>query len=376
MNKKMKSPYALVIFGIVLYAVLMNVSLIIGLIKGVWAVIFPVALGFTLAFILNVPMTGIQRLLTKMTARWKKKPPEKLLSVLSLILTIIIVALVVVLVIVMVIPSLVESVTGLYDTVMAKWPEWAAFLSKHNIDTTSLSQWLENLDIQSLFSQVSSGAGSLISSTVGAVSSLVSGVFNFFVAVILACYALLSKKQWCGQVKKLVTAYVKPRHAEFLIDTAAMTNRVFSRFMSGQCLEAVILGVLIFLALTVFSMPYAGLVGVLTALCAFIPYVGAFISCAIGALLVLLTAPEHILGFLIIYLVVQFIETQLIYPHVVGSSVGLSPMWTLVAVLIGGNLFGIIGMIFFIPLAAVCYTLLGKYTNKVLREKQNADTDA
>ena len=129
------------------------------------------------------------------------------------------------------------------------------------------------------------------------------------------------------------------------------------------------MAVLIFISFTIFKIPYASLIGILTAVCAFVPYVGAFISCFIGAFMVLLVNPSQVIIAIIIYLVIQFVETQLIYPHVVGTSVGLSPLLTLIAVLIGGSLFGLFGMIFFIPICAVLVTLISEYTNRVIHKK-------
>ncbi len=372
MKKSMKSYYLLVAFGIVLYAVLMNESLLAKVFTGLWTIVYPVAVGFILAFILNVPMAGFEKLLGKLSAKTKRPAKAQLIAVISLIFTILAVLLVVVLVIVLVIPSLAESVASLYNLIIKKWPEWASILTRYDIDTSRVTQWLESLDMKNLLSQVTSGAGSIISTTVGAVSTVVSSLISFSLSFVIACYVLLSKKTLARQATKLVNAFCRPRLARRILHTASLTRDTFARFLSGQCLEASILGILIFIALTIFGIPYSGLIGVLTAVCAFIPYIGAFISCAIGAFLVLLTAPDQVIWCIIIYLVVQFVENQFIYPHVVGSSVGLSPLWTLVAVLIGGNFMGILGMIFFIPVVAVFMELLSEFTNTALQKKQQA----
>ena len=148
-----------------------------------------------------------------------------------------------------------------------------------------------------------------------------------------------------------------------------MIRSTYTKFLTGQCVEACILGTLIFLSFTIFQLPYAVLVGVVTAICALVPYIGSFISCCLAVLLSLMVSPQKALITLIVYLVVQFIETQIIYPRVVGSSVGLSPMWTFLAVLLGGRMFGLLGMVLFIPLMSVIYTLLKEDVSKRLREK-------
>lgn len=369
MKKNMKDYYLLVAFGIVLYAVLMNATLLVKVFTGLWTIIYPVAVGFILAFILNVPMAGFEKLLGKLASKGKKPPKQQVIAIFSLILTILSVLLIVVLVIVLVIPSLIESVTSLYNLIISKWPELNAFLTKYDIDTSRITQWLESLDLQNLISKLTSGAGSIISTTVGAVSSVVSSLVSFSLSFVIACYVLLSKKALARQATKLVEAFCKPKLARRILHTASLTRDTFAKFISGQCVEACILGCLIFVALAVFGIPYSGLIGVLTAVCAFIPYIGAFISCAIGAFLVLLTAPDQVIWCIIIYLVVQFVENQFIYPHVVGNSVGLSPLWTLVAVLVGGNFMGVLGMIFFIPVVAVVMELMSEFTNATLQKK-------
>ena len=372
MDKKTKHYFLLVAFGIVLFAVLMNASLLTKAFGTLWRIVYPVVLAGIFAFMLNVPMGGIERWLGKCSAKWKRPLKQSPLLLISLLLTVISVLLVVALVFVLVIPAVAESVTSLYNLVMDRWPQWAKFLAGYGVDTSLITQWLDSLDLQKLISQVTSGAGNFITSTVGTVSNLVTGVGNVLIAFILACYMLLAKKDLARQSTKLVRAFLKPKYADLLLRTAKLTQSTYSKFLSGQCVEAVILGVLIFLTMTVFGIPYAGLVGVLTAFCAFIPYIGSFASCVVGAFLVLLTLPDKVILFIILTIVVQFIETQFIYPHVVGSSVGLSPLWTLVAVLIGGKLMGIVGMIFFIPLVSVFIALMREYTNKTLAQRKTA----
>ena len=170
----------------------------------------------------------------------------------------------------------------------------------------------------------------------------------------------------------MMDAHLAPRHASRIRHVAALATDTYSKFLSGQCLEACILGTLIFIAFSLFRLPYAGLIGFLTAVFAFVPYVGAFASCAIGAFLTLLASPGQAIICVIVYLAVQFVENQFIYPHVVGSSVGLSALWTLLAALVGGKLFGIVGIVFFIPIVAVLYELVRQWTNTRLAERMAA----
>ena len=175
------------------------------------------------------------------------------------------------------------------------------------------------------------------------------------------------------QCRRALYAYCKENVADRVCYIAKLAHSTYARFLSGQCVEVVILGVLIFVSLSAAGIPYAGLTAVLTAAFAFVPYIGAFLSCALGILFTLLADPDKALLCLIVYQAAQFVENQFIYPHVVGNSVGLSPFWTLLAVLIGGKLFGILGMIFFIPIMALISQLLQESISKRLRCRSESD---
>ena len=213
------------------------------------------------------------------------------------------------------------------------------------------------------------GLGSIATSVFAAARSTVSVVSSTVFAFVIAVYVLASKRVLGRQVNRMMDAHLAPRHASRIRHVAALATDTYSKFLSGQCLEACILGTLIFIAFSLFRLPYAGLIGFLTAVFAFVPYVGAFASCAIGAFLTLLASPGQAIICVIVYLAVQFVENQFIYPHVVGSSVGLSALWTLIAALVGGKLFGIVGIVFFIPIVAVLYELVRQWTNTRLAER-------
>ena len=370
MEKKASRPFKLVAFGVILYAVLMNLGSVIGFVKNTSDLVLPAILGFALAFIMNVPMRGYENLLLRLTKNCKRPLKSGVLTGLSLLLTIVSVLLVISLVFVMLIPELVSSAVSLYELVLDSWPDWVVFFQQYDIDISWITEWFESLNISQLLEQVLSGAGSLITSAVGVVSSTVSMIGNTVIAIIIAVYTLLGKRELARHSKKLIQAHCSERIGTFLLHLGDLICATFTKFLTGQCLEACILGMLIILVFTVLGIPYASLIGVLAAVFAFLPYVGSFLACVLGMFLVLLAQPSKVLICLIAYLVVQFVETQLIYPHVVGTSVGLSPLWTLIAVLVGGKLMGLFGMIFFIPLTAVLVTLLKEYTNYKLTKKQ------
>lgn len=215
-----------------------------------------------------------------------------------------------------------------------------------------------------------SGAGLIIDKVAGTAASTISVVTTVAISLVVMFYILISRKDLERQCTKALYAYLKKEVADRIIYIACLIRSTYTKFLSGQFVEAFILGFLMFIAFLIFRIPYAGLVATLTGICSFIPYVGAFFSCGVGVLLTLILDPKKAIMCLIVYQVVQFIENQFIYPHVVGNSVGLSPLWTLVAVLIGGKLFGLVGMIFFIPMVAVIYTLLRDDVYGRLRNKK------
>ncbi len=367
MQKNLKKPLILIAFGVALYAALMNLGTVMTWFTKLYGLISPVAFGFVFAFVLNVPMRALERLLSKLYK--KKEPNKKLVRLTSLVLTLLAVLLVIALVFTMLIPELISSVVSLYELVTEKLPEWTKLLASYDIDTKGLTAWFNSLDLKNLVSRVTSSAGTVLTSAFNIASSAVSGVASFFISVVIAIYALLSKDELCAHATKLLSAYARPTVTRRITRACKMINETYQKFLSGQCVEAVILGVLIFIAFSIFRIPYASLTAVLSAVLAFVPYIGSFAACVIGAFLVLLVNPSQVILCVIVYFVVQFIENQFIYPYVVGNSVGLSALWTIIAVFVGGKLMGVIGMIFFIPLTAVFVNLLRERTNRVLNDK-------
>lgn len=379
MDKKLKNSLTVVAFGVLLFAAVTNISAVWSFIKGIMSLALPLLIGFIAAFVLNVPMSGFERFFERSFAGKKRAPGKKLIRVASLLLTLACVALVIVLVCTLVIPELVSSVKSLYDLVVERWPTWIAavesFFEKQNIDVDWIGDKLGDLDIPKMVENVLSGTGSVISSAFTLFSSALSSISTIAIGAVLSIYALMCKDSLAAGCTKLMRAYFRDPATDYILHVSRLMNSTFSKFLSGQCVEACILGMLISIAFSIAAIPYASLTGVLTAVCAFIPYLGAFISCAVGALLVLLVEPGKFLLCIIVYLCVQFVENQFIYPHVVGTSVGLGAMWTLIAVILGGKLMGLFGMIFFIPLLAVVMALVNEHVDKVLSKKRAKKAD-
>ena len=329
----------------------MNLNDVAGFFRTFTGIFSPVFSGLLLAFILSVPKLGIARRLTGVFPRLK----EKTVDALSLMTC---VAVLVCLLCVLAIPQLTASVKSIAVLVRANWPNWAILLNSYGIDTTELTKLAASFNWKMAVEKLFTGAGVVIGSVVDLAGSTVTVTVNAVFAIVIMFYVLLGRRELGRQCRSFLCAYFKKPTAERICHVAKLTHDTYTKFFSGQCIEVLILGTMVFLAFSAFRIPYAALTAVLTAAFAFVPYIGAFASCLIGVLLTLMAVPEKAILCFIVYQMVQFIENQFIYPHVVGSSVGLSPLWTLLAALLGGKLFGIIGIVFFIPLAAVIAQLL------------------
>lgn len=371
MEKRMKQNLLVVIIGVGLFAVLMNLSVVLRFMERIVGLILPIIIGGILALFVNVPMTGIEKRLRQILGKRKKEYSDKFYRGASFMLTLVCIVLVLTLVFTLLIPELVSSVKGLYLLVEARLPEWIDYLESLDPEAEWLEEMLEGINLEKIMQSFGSGVNLFFASVVSTVSSAASTIITAAFGLITGIYITLGKERVCRHARKLVCAYLKPGWAEYILHISRTFSRSFANFLSGQCGEAVILGMLMFLAFTIFKLPYGSLVGVLTAVCAIIPYIGAFISGAVSVILALLISPTLAIRCLIVYLIVQFIENQLIYPRVVGGSVGLPPLYTLIAAMIGGKLFGIMGIIFFIPIMAVVVELVKEDAGKRLLRQGN-----
>lgn len=362
MDKTFKRQLLLVAFGVTLLALLDHFGSVLSFAAHCVELLGPVLAGLVLAFVFSIPMLGIAR---RISARFPSLG-ERRVDLISLVLTLLLVAAAIALVCVLAIPQLASSVKSAVDLLRARWPDWAALLQQYGVDTAALTEQLALLDWKTALSKALSGAGLVIGSVVSFAGSTVSRLFNAAVSLVIMFYVLTGRRELGRQSARFLRACCGEKAAQRIFHIARAAHDTYARFLSGQCVEVLFLGVMIFLAFTLFSIPYAALTAVLTALLAFIPYIGAFVSCAVGVVLTLLAAPEKALLCFLVYQAVQFVENQFIYPHVVGGSVGLSPFWTLLAVLLGGNLFGVPGILFFIPFTALIAQLLGEHTERRL----------
>lgn len=370
MEPKTKQYLLVTVVGVTLFVALLRLSTVLAFAAELVDLVLPILAGGILALFINVPMSGLEKRLKRLFRKARKQPSDKAIHLISFSVTLLGVVLVLVLALTLLIPELVQSFHSLYLQIEANIPRWTAYLSAQNADTGWLMSWLEGINWEQLLHKITAGIDTVLINAVSAVSATVNIAVTASFALIISIYMSLGSESLCRHARTLVCAYLKPNHAAGLLKFCRAFRQSFANFLTGQCSEAVILGVLMTLAFSVFRIPYGSLVGMLTAICAIIPYVGALISCVVSVFLVLLVDPVLAVRCLIVYLAVQFIENQFIYPRVVGKSVGLSPLYTLVAAMIGGKLFGIIGIIFFIPLTAVILELVKEDACRRLRAKE------
>lgn len=373
-TKSMKPFFILIAFAVLLFWALENIKFLTSILSAGFSIFAPFILGSCIAFILNVPMKKIEKFIFP-------KPNKKQMKFkrpVSLILTLLLFVFVIAVVFGLVIPELSNSFTTLTDSVVQFLQifeqQHPAFLDEF-AEYLPSSQELANINweevAQKLFSVIGSGAGSLINTTVNAASRIFSAVLTFFIAFVFSIYILLQKENLGRQFKKLIYAFIPKAKADYFFYIANLSNKTFSNFLSGQCTEAVILGTVFFIAMTIFRFPYALMVSVLISVTALIPIFGAFIGCFVGAFMILMTDGFiKTIWFIVMFLILQQLEGNLIYPKVVGNSVGLPSIWVFAAVSIGGSAFGVVGMLVFIPLCSVLYSLLRESVNRRIKSKQ------
>lgn len=376
LNKEnLKKIRGLIVFTVILLIALWNYSLILDVLGQGVGIVYPFLLGGAIAFVINVPMSFFEEKLFQNQMMKNKKVAQRLARPISLIITLIVVVSVIGLVVFGVLPKLGDTFISIgkgIQSFMPKAQSWAEEIFHNNKE---IKEWLDSLtlDWDKIINEVvkffTSGASSVLGSTFVVARRIASGIATFVIAFVFACYILLQKEKLNIQIRKVMYAYMKEDLVKKVLDVCSLSYRTFSNFLTGQCLEAVILGTMFVICMGILQMPYAMLIGVLIAFTALIPIFGAFIGCVVGAFLILTVAPMKALVFVIMFLILQQIEGNLIYPRVVGSSVGLPSIWVLAAVSIGASLMGIVGMLVFIPIVSVLYALLRRDVYEHLEKK-------
>ena len=329
------------------------------LMKTLIAAILPLIIGLIIAYPINILMSFYERNLLKKS---KKPNAPKVRQTLGFLLSILTVTATLALVICLVVPQLTECVKLL----IAKLPRLFSLavekINSWNFTPEKLSSYLSTIDWQSkvseLIDKASSGMGNVITVIIATLTSVVSGIATVILAIIFAIYLLLSKDKLIAQVKLLSKRYLPQKFLDKADYVLSIANDSFKKFIVAQCTEAIILGVLVTVGMLIFRFPYAPMIGAVSAVCAFVPVVGAFVAGGIGFVLILTESPTKALFFILFIVIVQQIEGNLIYPKVMGNSIGLPGFWVLVAITIGGGMFGVMGIILSVPIASTIYRII------------------
>lgn len=374
-KKTLRNLFVFLLSAIILYWVVLDTERAKLFAGSIWRLFAPFAVGGAIAFIFNVPMRWVERQL-----KWIQKDSQR--RAVSIVLTLILFVLLIAFVVLMLGPQIRMTVRSIVDRlpdfVKRESENLMAFLEAH----PEIKNWvleytsLESIDWSGIIQKMVSFAGesltTIFDSAFSAISGVTNGIVNAFLSIAFAFYALSRKEILARQGRRLAYALLPEHAADELIRILRLTNSTFSNFISGQCLEACILGLMFAVSMFVLRLPYIPLVSVIIAVTALVPLVGAFIGCGLGALFILVESPVQALTFVVMFLVLQQIEGNLIYPRVVGTSIGLPGMWVLVALSVGGEMMGVGGMLVMIPLSSVIYALLREFTQKRVKERNIA----
>lgn len=402
-KQTIKKIIGLISFAILLSWGLKNTEFIKSLIALALGLLQPFLIGGVIAFVVNVPMRALEntcfikpyqkrlaaQAAAKPTGKGAAKAPDKVpfwyraKRPLSLILSLLLVLGVIGVGTLIVVPETVSSFSSIVNN-LRNFPlmlnQWAQELMNWMpqavvwLEELNLNLDLTSIDWREIITQVvnflQNGAGNVLNTTFTVASGIFNGIVTGFLAIVFSFYLLMNKEKLGSQTKQLLYALLKEPHADYLVRVGQMTNRTFSKFLSGQCVEAVILATLFFVSMSILRFPYAMIISTLIAFTALIPVFGAFIGCVVGAFLILLVDPVRAFWFVVLFLFLQQFEGNIIYPRVVGSSVGLPSMWVLVAVTLGGSMMGVLGMLVYIPMFSVLYRLIREAVSNRLETKQ------
>ena len=353
-----------------------NWNSLMGLVGSIYKTLGPIINGAIFAYILNLLMVRYEGLLTKVQGQVPgvkslKRPVSMFLSLLTFVLAVI-------MILVLVLPQLSTAISRFIEVIpgVSTWlqraieeydayfPQLQTLMSQLNINWGSL--------IQQSMTVLNTLSSNFLNITFNTITGVASNTINSILSLMVALYILGSKERLLLQSKRVIMAYLKPGHAQTLLDIIRLMNESFTNFFVGMTLEGIILGSLVTVAASIFNLPYAGMLGVIAGVMALIPIIGGYISAAVGTLMLLAVSPSQALFYLVMVIIIMQLEGNLIYPRVVGGSIGLPGLWVLVAFTVGGGLMGISGMILGIPLAATLYKLLGR--DVLMREKRQTLT--
>lgn len=372
-----KKTLKLVIIAIIAYWILNHYQIVLSLLSKLLSVLMPFIIGCMIAFVLNVLMIRIEKQLSKVIVNPKLKILKRVLSILG---SIALVVGVVAIIIILIIPELVSAIKVIALSLPEVIDNLQNWTDSHSIYLPQLENLINQIDVESLGNELSKFAktefSGMLDSTIDILAVIVNGIVNFVLGLVFAIYILMSKEILKDQTKRLINAYLPSKVADNIFEVARLSRTTFSNFIIGQTVEAFILGALCTIGMIILGLPYAPMVGSLVGITAFIPIIGAFIGGAIGAFMIFTVDYMQAFIFIIFLVILQQLEGDLIYPRVVGSTIGLPSIWVLFAVTVGGSLWGISGVLLGVPIVSVIYSLVKiqvKNREKRLKVKENVE---
>lgn len=372
-----KKTLKLVIIAIIAYWILNHYQIVLSLLSKLLSVLMPFIIGCMIAFVLNVLMIRIEKQLSKVIVNPKLKILKRVLSILG---SIALVVGVVAIIIILIIPELVSAIKVIALSLPEVIDNLQNWTDSHSIYLPQLENLINQIDVESLGNELSKFAktefSGMLDSTIDILAVIVNGIVNFVLGLVFAIYILMSKETLKDQTKRLINAYLPSKVADNIFEVARLSRTTFSNFIIGQTVEAFILGALCTIGMIILGLPYAPMVGSLVGITAFIPIIGAFIGGAIGAFMIFTIDYMQAFIFIIFLVILQQLEGDLIYPRVVGSTIGLPSIWVLFAVTVGGSLWGITGVLLGVPIVSVIYSLVKiqvKNREKRLKVKENVE---
>ena len=374
-SKNIKKILFIIFLGALILTAFQNFGLVILGVKKVFNIFSPIIAALCVAFVLNIPLNMFENKIFKFWDKSKHKLVLKLKRPVCLLLTYLLALGIVSLLILVIIPDIIETITYLAEKMpsfmldVKNWLE--ALLERFNIEQSDV------LDIEinwksaanTIIAWISGSSGKIVDSAVTITASVLSGIFDTIFSLVISVYVLAGKEKIGAFVKRTLGAFLKPKTNSFISHIAEKTNESFSRFIGGQLFESVILGTLCFIGMTIFRFPNALIISVLICVTSLVPVVGAAVGTVIGFLLIVITNPIKAIFFVLFVVILQQIEGNLIYPKVVGKAVGLPGILVVSAVLVGGNIGGILGALIGVPTVAVLYTLLKEMVDFSTSEK-------
>lgn len=368
---KLKYYFILITYAILLYLAASNIGLIGTFLGKVLTILSPFIVGFFFAYILNILVNFLEKKLFYRLEKLKKPFIRKFERLFSILTAFLLVFAFMTAVIMFVVPQLSRSISTLISNIPGYMDKLQAFITDMSVRFNLSSEFVRNITVN--WNEIITKTGQFISKAFPQILTftfgLTSGIINIVMGLIVAIYLLFTKEKMIIILKKLIYAFIPEKTAEKIINTGSQANDTFQKFIAGQITEALIIGFLVFIGMLIFRFPYALLCAVIISITSLIPVVGAWIGAIPSAFIILMSEPSKVIWFILFIVALQQIEGNLIYPKVVGDSIGLGGLWVLFAIIVGGSLFGVIGMLLGVPVFAVLYSIIKKITNRRLSEK-------